>query len=54
MNQETKNMEVHHHSNVERKNFKEYFTQFILPKMRYEAIQFTTIVRIIILTIGAS
>jgi len=35
-------MEVYHHPNVEKKNFKEYFTQFILPQMPSEATQFTT------------
>lgn len=28
--QETENMEVHHHPNVEKKNFKEYFLEFIM------------------------
>ena len=34
-------MEVHHHPNVEKKGFKEYFTQFILSWMPSEATQFT-------------
>ncbi len=29
-NQETENMEVHHHPKVEKKNFKEYFLEFIM------------------------
>ena len=29
-NQETKNMEVHHHPKVEKKSFKEYFLEFIM------------------------
>jgi hypothetical protein len=29
-NQEIKNMEVHHHPKVEKKNFKEYFLEFIM------------------------
>ncbi len=29
-NQETKNMEVHHHPKVEQKNFKEYLLEFIM------------------------
>jgi hypothetical protein len=36
-------MEVHHHPQMEKKNLKEYFTQFILPKMPSEATQSTTI-----------
>ena len=30
LNQETENMEVHHHPKVEKKNFKEYFLEFIM------------------------
>jgi hypothetical protein len=29
-NQETKNMEVHHHPHVEKKNFKKYFLEFLM------------------------
>ncbi len=29
-NQETENMEVHHHPKVEKKNFKEYFLEFLM------------------------
>jgi hypothetical protein len=29
-NPQTKNMEVHHHPNVEKKNFKEYFLEFLM------------------------
>jgi len=30
LNRETENMEVHHHPNVEKKNFKEYFLEFLM------------------------